>query len=88
MYNARSNHALRLNSVSRQLYFRDNEANSLYNRWTDDDGNTHFVKYIADEDGYRVLESNVVPADGTGVRADGRQGAFVSFEEDDDFDRK
>ncbi|XP_064104123.1 larval cuticle protein 16/17-like [Macrobrachium nipponense] len=52
--------------------------------WTDPDGNQHFVKYVADEDGYRVLESNVVPATADGVRANGEQGSFVSLEDLDD----
>ncbi|XP_068214678.1 uncharacterized protein [Palaemon carinicauda] len=49
--------------------------------WTDPDGNQHFVKYVADDDGYRVLESNVVPATADGVRANGEQGSFVSLED-------
>ncbi|XP_068214679.1 uncharacterized protein [Palaemon carinicauda] len=52
--------------------------------WTDPDGNEHFVKYVADDDGYRVLESNVVPATADGVRANGEQGSFVSLEDLDD----
>ncbi|XP_064104134.1 uncharacterized protein LOC135213983 [Macrobrachium nipponense] len=52
--------------------------------WTDPDGNQHFVKYVADDDGYRVLESNVVPATVDGVRANGEQGSFVSLEDLDD----
>ncbi|XP_068214675.1 uncharacterized protein [Palaemon carinicauda] len=52
--------------------------------WTDPDGNQHFVKYVADDDGYRVLESNVVPATADGVRANGEQGSFVSLEDLDD----
>ncbi|XP_068214676.1 uncharacterized protein [Palaemon carinicauda] len=52
--------------------------------WTDPDGNQHFVKYVADDDGYRVIESNVVPATADGVRANGEQGSFVSLEDLDD----
>ncbi|XP_066956158.1 uncharacterized protein [Macrobrachium rosenbergii] len=52
--------------------------------WTDPEGNQHFVKYVADDDGYRVLESNVVPATVDGVRANGEQGSFVSLEDLDD----
>ncbi|XP_076028427.1 uncharacterized protein LOC143017523 [Oratosquilla oratoria] len=54
--------------------------------FTDPDGNTHFVKWVADEDGYRVIESNAVPATLDGVQANGAQGSFVSLEdlEDDD----
>ena len=42
-------------------------------RWEDPLGNTHFVTYVADEDGYRVTDSDVVPATVAGVRADGSQ---------------
>merc|ERR1712106_951226 len=48
--------------------------------FTDPEGNVQFVKYIADENGYRILESNVVPATIDNIRADGNQGAFHSFE--------
>merc|ERR1711970_570855 len=48
--------------------------------FTDPDGNQQFVKYVADEDGYRILESNVVPATLDNVRADGNQGSFTSVE--------
>ncbi|XP_045597524.1 cuticle protein 16.8 [Procambarus clarkii] len=53
-------------------------------RWTSPEGVEHFVKYIADEDGYRVLESNAVPATADGVAANGAQGSFSSSEEFDD----
>ncbi|XP_076028428.1 uncharacterized protein LOC143017524 [Oratosquilla oratoria] len=54
--------------------------------FTDPDGNKHFVRWVADEDGYRVIESNAVPATLDGVQANGEQGSFVSLEdlEDDD----
>merc|ERR1712228_48897 len=52
--------------------------------FTDPDGNQQFVKYVADEDGYRILESNVVPAPLDNVRADGNQGSFTSLESDED----
>merc|ERR1711970_342986 len=52
--------------------------------FTDPDGNTHYVKYIADAAGFRVLESNAVPATLDNVRADGNQGSFVSVEIDSD----
>merc|ERR1711887_254938 len=52
-------------------------------RFTDPDGNQQFVKYIADEDGYRILESNVVPATLDNIRADGNQGSFTSFESEE-----
>merc|ERR1711970_382902 len=51
--------------------------------FTDPEGATHFVKYAADEDGFRVVESNVVPASADGVRADGNQGSFTSDESDE-----
>ncbi|KAF2364146.1 Insect cuticle protein [Trinorchestia longiramus] len=55
-------------------------------RWTDAEGNNFFVTYIADDDGFRVLDSNAVPVNSDGVRADGTQGSFSSDEDDDDFD--
>merc|ERR1712121_276996 len=61
----------------------DNVITGSYT-FTDPDGNTQFVKYIADEDGYRILESNVVPASADGVRADGNQGSFTSLESVED----
>merc|ERR1739838_564521 len=50
-------------------------------KWEDPLGNTHFVTYVADEDGYRVVDSDVVPATVAGVRADGNQGASNSGED-------
>ncbi|XP_047481066.1 cuticular protein 47Eg-like [Penaeus chinensis] len=60
--------------------------------WTSPNGEKFFVKYIADDDGYRVVESNAVPVI-NGVAADGNQGSFDSFEDifdsfEDRFDRK
>ncbi|KAK8720880.1 hypothetical protein OTU49_013037, partial [Cherax quadricarinatus] len=52
--------------------------------WTSPEGVKYFVKYIADDDGYRVLESNAVPATADGVSANGAQGSFRSSEEFDD----
>nr|XP_053650590.1 uncharacterized protein LOC128701068 [Cherax quadricarinatus] len=60
---------------------RDNVITGSYS-WTSPEGVKFFVKYIADKDGYRILESNAVPATVGGVRADGTQGSFVSSEED------
>ncbi|XP_042885197.1 cuticular protein 47Eg-like [Penaeus japonicus] len=54
--------------------------------WTSPEGDKFFIKYIADGDGYRIVESNAVPIT-DGVAADGNQGSFVSLE-DLDFDRK
>ncbi|XP_045597223.1 cuticular protein 47Eg-like [Procambarus clarkii] len=69
-----------------QVIGKDNTITGSYS-WTSPEGVEYFVKYIADKDGYRVLESNAVPVTADGVKADGRQGSFVSSEEDDD-DRK
>ncbi|XP_068214661.1 cuticular protein 47Eg-like [Palaemon carinicauda] len=52
--------------------------------WTSPEGVDYFVRYVADENGFRVVESNAVPASADGVNADGQQGSFTSFEEDDD----
>ncbi|KAK7067559.1 hypothetical protein SK128_021309, partial [Halocaridina rubra] len=49
--------------------------------WTSPEGTQFTVNYVADEDGYRVLESNAVPVSADGVRSDGQQGSFVSLEE-------
>ncbi|KAK8720877.1 hypothetical protein OTU49_013034 [Cherax quadricarinatus] len=59
----------------------DNTITGSYS-WTSPEGVEYFVKYIADGDGYRVLESNAVPVTADGVRADGTQGSFTSSEED------
>ncbi|XP_076028420.1 larval cuticle protein 2-like [Oratosquilla oratoria] len=50
--------------------------------WTSPEGLEFYIKYVADEDGYRVVESNAVPADGAGVRANGEQVSFASYEAD------
>ncbi|XP_037780971.1 uncharacterized protein LOC119577432 [Penaeus monodon] len=44
--------------------------------WTSPEGEEFHVTYVADEDGYRVLESNAVPVNHDGMAADGKQGAF------------
>ncbi|XP_037780972.1 larval cuticle protein 2-like [Penaeus monodon] len=44
--------------------------------WTSPEGEEFYVRYVADEDGYRVLESNAVPVSHGGAQADGNQGAF------------
>ncbi|XP_042872964.1 uncharacterized protein LOC122253741 [Penaeus japonicus] len=44
--------------------------------WTSPEGLEFYVKYVADEDGYRVMESNAVPVNHDGMAADGNQGAF------------
>ncbi|XP_066957089.1 cuticle protein 7-like [Macrobrachium rosenbergii] len=47
-----------------------------YYSWTSPEGEEFYVKYVADEDGYRVVDSNAVPVSHTGVKADGNQGSF------------
>nr|XP_053650594.1 uncharacterized protein LOC128701073 isoform X1 [Cherax quadricarinatus] len=53
-------------------------------KWESPEGIEFVVKYIADEKGYRVLESNAVPSS-NGVSADGEQ-ADLEGDEDDDGD--
>ncbi|XP_063589691.1 uncharacterized protein LOC134766692 [Penaeus indicus] len=48
--------------------------------WTSPEGENFKVIYVADEDGYRVVESNAVPVNADGVAADGNQGSFTSEE--------
>merc|ERR1712002_769669 len=52
--------------------------------WTSPEGEEFYVRYVADEDGYRIVESNAVPINHDGVSADGNQGAFGSYEEEYD----
>jgi len=49
-------------------------------RWEDPLGNTHFVSYIADSNGYRVVDSDVIPATVGGVRANGNQVSSLQLE--------
>ncbi|XP_068214468.1 uncharacterized protein [Palaemon carinicauda] len=49
--------------------------------WTSPEGSEFYVKYIADENGYRVVESNAIPVDADGVAADGNQGSFSGEDE-------
>ncbi|XP_042219386.1 cuticle protein 16.8-like [Homarus americanus] len=44
--------------------------------WTSPEGVDFYVKYVADENGYRVVESNAVPVSSWGGVADGNQGSF------------
>ncbi|XP_063589687.1 uncharacterized protein LOC134766688 [Penaeus indicus] len=67
--------------------FDDQKVFGSYS-WRSPDGTEYFVKYVADDDGYRVLESNAVPVSVGGVFANGQQGAFLSSEEFDFDDRK
>ncbi|XP_064102134.1 uncharacterized protein LOC135212533 [Macrobrachium nipponense] len=48
--------------------------------WTSPEGTEFYVKYIADELGYRIVESNAVPISSGGVAADGNQGSFSGEE--------
>ncbi|XP_042219396.1 uncharacterized protein LOC121864440 [Homarus americanus] len=61
----------------------DNTYTGTY-RFMTPEGVEYFVRYVADDDGFRVLESNAVPASDAGVKADGNQGSFTSSEELDD----
>ena len=56
---------------------------SLSFRWESPEGREFIVRYIADEKGFRVLESNAVPVNADGLRADGAQGDLDGSEEDD-----
>ncbi|XP_071534862.1 uncharacterized protein [Panulirus ornatus] len=51
--------------------------------WTSPEGYHFLVRYVADKDGYRVLESNAVPVNADGVYADGNHGSFTSLEQDE-----
>merc|ERR1711970_743807 len=51
--------------------------------WTSPEGTEFYVRYVADENGYRIVESNAVPINHDGVAADGNQGAFGSYEEEE-----
>ncbi|XP_064102365.1 uncharacterized protein LOC135212660 [Macrobrachium nipponense] len=53
--------------------------------WESPEGIEFVVKYIADDKGYRVLESNAVPSAG-GVRADGEQADLEGDEDDEEDD--
>merc|ERR1712215_277256 len=50
--------------------------------FTSPEGEQYYVKYIADEDGFRVLESNAIPVSANNIAADGNQGSFISEEDD------
>ncbi|XP_068214682.1 cuticle protein CP575-like [Palaemon carinicauda] len=51
--------------------------------WESPEGIEYVVRYIADDKGYRVLESNAVPSAG-GVMAGGEQADLEGDEDDDD----
>ncbi|KAG7170535.1 Cuticle protein 16.8-like 2 [Homarus americanus] len=60
----------------------DNTVTGSYS-WTSPEGVEYFVKYIADDDGFRIVESNAVPVGAGGLKADGTQVSFRSSEEFD-----
>ncbi|XP_071534572.1 uncharacterized protein [Panulirus ornatus] len=72
-----------LEDLHQDLSLEDTTITGTYS-WTSPEGVKYFVNYIADDDGYRVLDTNAVPVSDAGVRADGTQGSFVSSEELDD----
>ncbi|XP_071534854.1 uncharacterized protein [Panulirus ornatus] len=73
-----------LDDIHHDLDIADDTSVTGTYSWTSPEGVKYFVNYIADDDGYRVLDTNAVPVSGAGVRADGTQGSFVSSEELDD----
>ncbi|XP_045597523.1 uncharacterized protein [Procambarus clarkii] len=81
---ARPDTLLDLDDIRHDLDIADDTSVTGSYSWKSPEGVEYFVKYIADEDGYRVVESNAVPVTADGVKADGAQGSFVSSEE---FDR-
>ncbi|XP_076028424.1 uncharacterized protein LOC143017519 [Oratosquilla oratoria] len=64
----------------------DAEERSGTVSWTSPEGVNLYYKYVADEYGYRIVESNAVPVSGAGVRADGQQVSFDSYEVEEDDD--
>ncbi|XP_069937915.1 larval cuticle protein 2 [Cherax quadricarinatus] len=84
---ARPDTILDLEDIHHDLDIADDTSVSGTYSWTSPEGQEFFVKYVADEDGYRIVESNAVPATAEGQKADGAQGSFVSLE-DLDFDKK
>ncbi|XP_068214622.1 uncharacterized protein [Palaemon carinicauda] len=48
--------------------------------WTSPEGINFLVRYIADDKGFRILESNAVPINADGIYADGQQGSLDSDE--------
>ncbi|KAA0192055.1 Cuticle Protein CPR RR Uncl [Hyalella azteca] len=43
-------------------------------KWTSPEGQDFVVQYVADDKGFRIVNSNAVPVNSDGVRADGAQG--------------
>merc|ERR1712168_945027 len=52
--------------------------------WESPEGITFVVRYIADDKGYRVLESNAIPTH-NGLRANGEQGDLEGDISDEDY---
>jgi len=52
-------------------------------KWESPEGIEFVVKYIADDKGYRILESNAVPS-ANGVEASGRQADLEGDDDDDE----
>ncbi|XP_064104228.1 cuticle protein 16.8-like [Macrobrachium nipponense] len=73
-----------LDDIHQDQDIDDNRVITGSYSWIAPDGVKYFVRYVADDDGYRVLESNAVPATVLGIRANGQQGSFLSSEEFDD----
>ncbi|XP_050702006.1 larval cuticle protein 2-like [Eriocheir sinensis] len=78
---------LDLDDIHHDLSIADDTSVTGTYSWTSPEGEKYFVRYVADDDGYRVIESNAVPATLGGTAANGAQGAFGSSEEDDDDSR-
>uniref|UniRef100_A0A0P4VW62 Uncharacterized protein n=1 Tax=Scylla olivacea TaxID=85551 RepID=A0A0P4VW62_SCYOL len=74
---------LDLDDIHQDMDISDGATITGTYRWRSPEGDEYFVRYIADEDGYRVLESNAVPVTADGTPANGAQGSFSSEEDDD-----
>ncbi|KAK8382879.1 hypothetical protein O3P69_011440 [Scylla paramamosain] len=53
-----------------------------YYSWFSPEGQEFYVKYVADELGYRVLESNALPVSSWGATPDGHQGNLEPYHGD------
>ncbi|XP_045113987.1 uncharacterized protein LOC123506144 [Portunus trituberculatus] len=76
---------LDLDDIHQDMDIDDTTITGTY-RWKSPEGNEFFVRYIADEKGYRVLESNAVPVTVDGTHANGAQGSLSSEEDSNDSD--
>ena len=72
---------LDLDDIHQDMDIDDTTITGTY-RWMSPEGTEYFVRYIADEKGYRVLESNAVPVTADGTFANGAQGSLSSEEDD------